>query len=96
MGVTSYDDYPYNFSAWAAAGNITIDGGYGTPNMEAIASLNPSLILTDNINDGVALSSMRALGYKVVVLNPTNHRRYLPRYILSRQTQQALKLRQRQ
>ena len=39
--------------------------------MEAIASLRPDLILTDNINDGVALSSMRALGYKVIVLNPT-------------------------
>ena len=70
VGVTTYDDYPYNFSAWVAAGNMTYDGGYGTPNMEAIASLNPNLILTDNIND-VSLPSMRALGYKVVVLNPT-------------------------
>jgi iron complex transport system substrate-binding protein len=71
VGVTTYDDYPYNFSAWVAAGNMTIDGGYGTPNMEAIASLRPDLILTDNINDGTALSTMRALGYKVIVLNPT-------------------------
>ena len=55
VGVTTYDDYPYNFSAWVAAGNITIDGGYGTPSMEAIASLRPDLILTDNINDGAAL-----------------------------------------
>ncbi len=38
--------------------------------MEAIASLNPNLILTDNINDA-SLPSMRALGYNVVVLNPT-------------------------
>jgi len=72
VGVTNYDDYPYNFSAWVAAGNMTIDGGYGTPNMEAIASLNPNLILTDNINDGSNLASLRALGYDVVVLNPTN------------------------
>jgi len=71
VGVTTYDDYPYNFSAWVAAGNMTIDGGYGTPNMEVIASLRPDLILTDNINDGVALSSMRADGYNVIVLNPT-------------------------
>jgi iron complex transport system substrate-binding protein len=71
VGVTTYDDYPYNFSAWVAAGNMTIDGGYGTPNMEVIASLRPDLILTDNINDGVALSSMRADGYDVIVLNPT-------------------------
>ncbi len=70
VGVTTYDDYPYNFSAWVAAGNMTIDGGYGTPNMEAIAGLRPDLILTDNIND-LSLPSMRALGYNVVVLNPT-------------------------
>jgi iron complex transport system substrate-binding protein len=70
VGVTSYDNYPYNFSAWVAAGNMTIDGGYGTPNMEAIAGLRPDLILTDDIND-VSLPSMRASGYNVVVLNPT-------------------------
>ena len=70
VGVTSYDDYPYNFSAWIAAGNMTLDGGYGTPDMEAIAGLRPDLILTDNINDA-SLPSMRSLGYKVVVLNPT-------------------------
>jgi len=71
VGVTTYDNYPYNFSAWVAAGNMTIDGGYGTPDMEAIASLHPGLILTDNINDG-KLPSMRALGYKVIVLNPSS------------------------
>jgi iron complex transport system substrate-binding protein len=70
VGVTSYDNYPYNFTAWAAAGNMTIDGGYGTPNMEVIASLHPDLILSDNINDA-SLPSMRALGYKVIVLNPS-------------------------
>ncbi|MGD0203416.1 MAG: cobalamin-binding protein [Candidatus Bathyarchaeia archaeon] len=69
VGVTTYDDYPYNFSAWVAAGNMTYDGGYGTPNMEAIASLHPDLILSDNLNDA-SLPSMRALGYKVLVLNP--------------------------
>lgn len=72
VGVTTYDDYPYNFSAWVAAGNITIDGGYGTPSMEAIASLRPDLVLTDNINDGQNLASLRADGYNVIVLNPTN------------------------
>jgi iron complex transport system substrate-binding protein len=71
VGVTTYDDYPYNFSAWVAAGNMTIDGGYGTPNMEAIASLHPDLILTDTINDA-AIPSMRSLGYKVLELNPTS------------------------
>lgn len=70
VGVTTYDDYPYNFTEWAAEGKITIDGGYGTPNMEAIASLRPDLIFTDNINDA-SLPSMRASGYKVIVLNPS-------------------------
>ena len=69
VGVTTYDDYPYNFSAWVAAGNMTIDGGYGTPDMEAIAGLRPDLIVTDNINDQ-SLPSMRSLGYNVIVLNP--------------------------
>ena len=71
VGVTSYDDYPYNFSAWIAAGNMTLDGGYGNPDTEAIAGLRPDLILTDNINDA-SLPSMRSSGYNVVVLNPTS------------------------
>jgi len=70
VGVTDYDDYPYNFTAWAAAGNMTIDGGYGTPNMEAIAGLSPDLIVTDNINDGTNLATMRNHGWDVLVLNP--------------------------
>jgi iron complex transport system substrate-binding protein len=71
VGLTTYDDYPYNFSAWIAAGNMTSIGGYGTPNMEAIASLHPDLILSDTINDA-SLPSLRSLGYKVLVLNPTS------------------------
>ncbi|MGD0645654.1 MAG: cobalamin-binding protein [Candidatus Bathyarchaeia archaeon] len=71
VGVTPSDDYPYNFQAWIAAGNMTNVGLYGTPNMETIATLRPDLILSDNINDA-SLPSMRSLGYKVLVLNPTN------------------------
>ncbi len=71
VGLTTYDDWPYNFSAWIAAGNMTSIGGYGTPNMEAIASLHPKLILSDTINDAI-LPSLRSLGYKVLVLNPTS------------------------
>jgi iron complex transport system substrate-binding protein len=69
VGVTTSDNYPYNFQAWIAAGNMTSVGDYGYPNMEAIASLRPDLILSDNLNDP-SLPSMRALGYKVLVLNP--------------------------
>ena len=70
VGVTTYDDYPYNFTAWEAAGNMTIDGGYSTPDMEVIAGLRPDLIVTDSINDA-SLPSMRSLGYNVIVLNPS-------------------------
>jgi iron complex transport system substrate-binding protein len=69
VGLTTYDNYPYNFSAWIAAGNMTSIGGYSTPSLEAIATLHPDLILTDNINDAL-LPNMRSLGYKVLVLNP--------------------------
>jgi iron complex transport system substrate-binding protein len=71
VGVTDYDNYPYNFTAWIAAGNMTSIGGYSTPNMEAIASLRPDLIVSDNINDAL-LPNMRSLGYKVIVINPTS------------------------
>jgi iron complex transport system substrate-binding protein len=71
VGVTDNDNAPYNFSAWIAAGNMTSIGGYGTPNMETIFSLNPDLILTDNINDAI-LPKLRHYQYHVIVLNPTD------------------------
>ncbi|MCW3996821.1 MAG: cobalamin-binding protein [Candidatus Bathyarchaeota archaeon] len=71
VGVTKYDDYPYNFSAWFEAGNMTCVGGFSTPNMEAIASLNPDLIFSTNINDA-SIPNMRELGYKVIVVGPTS------------------------
>lgn len=71
VGVTDYDHYPYNFSAWFAAGNMTSVGGFSTPNKETIASLNPDLLLATTIHDP-ELSSFRELGYKVLVLNPTD------------------------
>jgi|WetSurMetagenome_2_1015567.scaffolds.fasta_scaffold11547_4 iron complex transport system substrate-binding protein len=71
VGLTDYDQYPYNFSAWFAAGNMTSIGGFSTPNQETIASLNPDLLLASNIHD-TYLSTFRSLGYKVITLNPGN------------------------
>jgi len=71
VGVTDYDNYPYNFSAWIEAGNMTSIGGFSTPNKEVIASLNPDLIVATPIND-VDVVNLRSLGYKVVVLNPSD------------------------
>jgi iron complex transport system substrate-binding protein len=71
VGVTDYDTYPYNFSAWIEAGNMTSIGGYSTPNKEAIATLHPDLILATPIND-VDIVTLRSLGYNVLVINPTS------------------------
>jgi len=71
VGITDYDHYPYNFSAWIEAGNITSIGGFSTPNKETIASLNPDLILATPINDPDVVT-LRDLGYSVLVLNPTD------------------------
>jgi iron complex transport system substrate-binding protein len=71
VGVTDYDQYPYNFTAWFEAGNMTSIGGFSTPNKETIASLHPDLLLATTIHDA-DLPTFRNLGYKVLVLNPTN------------------------
>ena len=71
VGVTDYDHYPYNFTAWIAAGNMTSVGGFSTPNKETIASLNPDLILATPINDPDVVT-LRGLGYNVLVLNPND------------------------
>jgi iron complex transport system substrate-binding protein len=71
VGVTDYDAYPYNFSAWFAAGNMTSIGGFSTPNKETIASLNPDLLLATPLNDPDVVT-LRNLGYKVLVLNPND------------------------
>jgi iron complex transport system substrate-binding protein len=71
VGVTDYDHLPYNFTAWIAAGNMTSVGGFSTPNKEAIATLNPDLILATPINDPDVVT-LRSLGNKVLVLNPND------------------------
>jgi len=72
VGVDSYSDYPYNFSAWIAAGNMTSIGDFKNPNMEVIASLDPDLILATGGVQGETVDTLRNLGYKVLVLNPSN------------------------
>ena len=71
VGLTEYDDYPYDFSEWFAAGNMTNIGGFSTPDMEIITSLQPDLIFTTNINDAL-LPNMREMGLKVIVVGPTS------------------------
>lgn len=72
VAVSNYCDYPYDFSAWIEAGNISSIGDFTDPNMEVMASLDPDLILATGGVQGPTIESMRDLGYKVLVLNPSN------------------------
>jgi len=72
VAVSDYCNYPYDFSAWIAAGNMTSIGSFDAPNMEVIASLEPGLILATGGVQGETIGTLRNLGYKVLVLNPSN------------------------
>jgi len=71
VGVTNYCNYPYNFSAWIEAGNLTSVGDYWTPNIEAIVTLEPDLIFAAFAQEQV-VNTLRGMGYKVLVLDPGN------------------------
>lgn len=71
IGVTDFDNYPYDFSVWIEAGNMTSVGNFDNPNLEVIASLNPDLILATGGVLGETITTLRDLGYPVVVLDPT-------------------------
>jgi iron complex transport system substrate-binding protein len=71
VGVTNYCNYPYNFSAWIEAGNLTSVGDYWTPNIEAIVTLKPDLTLAAFAQEEV-VNTLRGMGYKVLVLDPAN------------------------
>jgi len=69
VGVTDYCNYPYNFSAWIEAGNLTSVGRYWTPNIEAIVALDADLILAAFAQEEL-VSTLRGMGYNVLVLDP--------------------------
>jgi len=72
VGMTDFDDYPYDFQSWINVyHNMTSVGGYGTVNKEAIATLNPDLILATTMNDQDT-PALRDLGYKVIVIDPSS------------------------
>jgi iron complex transport system substrate-binding protein len=72
VAVDYYSDYPHNFSAWIEAGNMTNIGDFSNPNMEAIASLEPDLILATGGVQAETVGTLRELGYKVLVLDPAD------------------------
>jgi iron complex transport system substrate-binding protein len=71
IGVTDFDNYPHDFSAWVQAGNMTSVGSFNAPNLEVIASLDPDLIFATGGVLGETITTLRDMGYPVVVLDPT-------------------------
>ncbi|MCW4010245.1 MAG: cobalamin-binding protein [Candidatus Bathyarchaeota archaeon] len=69
VGVTDYDNYPYDFSAWVEAGNMSSIGSYFNPTVEPIVELNPDLVVAALGSDDCAIQ-LRSLGYNVLTLNP--------------------------
>jgi iron complex transport system substrate-binding protein len=66
VGVTTFDDYP------AAVKDVAKVGDFQTPNIEAVASQSPDVVLvTGGVQEGV-IAKLEATGAKVVVVDPRN------------------------
>ena len=72
VAVTDYCNYPYNFAAWIAEGNMTSVGDFTSPNLEVITALSPDLILASGGVQTESVDNLRQRGYKIIVLDPTS------------------------
>jgi iron complex transport system substrate-binding protein len=66
VGDTTYDNYP------PAAVNITKVGGFSSPSIEKIVSLNPDVVFASSLENNTLLSTLSGYGIPAVVLNPTS------------------------
>jgi iron complex transport system substrate-binding protein len=66
VGDTIYDDYP------AAAVDKPHVGGYSDIDIEKVVSLNPDLILAEDIHKAEVIPALERLGFKVYALVPHN------------------------
>jgi iron complex transport system substrate-binding protein len=66
VGDTLYCDYP------EAAKSITKVGGYSDIDIEKVVSLNPDLILAEDIHKAEVIPALERLGFKVYALVPHN------------------------
>jgi len=67
VGVTDFCNYPYNFTAWIEAGNMTSIGNYYAPSVEPIVALEPDLVLASTGSLDAA-ENLKSLGYNVLVV----------------------------
>lgn len=65
VGVTTYCDYP------PAAKKKTKIGDFATPNVEKISSVDPQVVMATSGLQDTVVKSLRGLGIKVVVFDPT-------------------------
>jgi len=61
IGRTDYCDYPQTISSITSIGTIT------EPNLEVIANLNPDIIITDGMQSKEIITSIRNLGFTVII-----------------------------
>lgn len=69
VAVTDYCNYPYNFTAWIEAGNMSSVGGYWSPSIESIVSLDSDLIIASS-GSAAAVDNLRNMGLNVLMLDP--------------------------
>ena len=67
VGVTDFCNYPYNFTAWIEAGNMTSIGNFWQPSVEPIVALEPDLVLASSGSLDAA-ETLKNLGYAVLVV----------------------------
>ena len=67
VGVTDFCDYPYNFTEWIEAGNMTSIGSYSNPSVEPIVALEPDFVLASTQSLDAA-ATIDDLGYNVLII----------------------------
>jgi iron complex transport system substrate-binding protein len=67
VGVTDFCNYPYDFTAWIEAGNMTSIGNFWQPSVEPIVALEPDLVLASS-GSLEAAETLKNLGYAVLVV----------------------------
>jgi len=70
IGVTEQCDYPPRVLDLKASGILEVIGGYATPSLEKIVSLNPDLVLAATSLQTDVIHQLEAQGLTVVGLNP--------------------------
>jgi iron complex transport system substrate-binding protein len=72
VGVTKYCNYPSVVVDRKEDGTLAVVGGYKEPDVEAILTLHPDLVLASKIHSSNAIPELEEAGIPTFALNPTN------------------------